>query len=208
MVAAITKFIAGLSDLGKKLLIGASILIIIALFDRLLIGPTMSRLSAIDDEIASEEDAIKGDIRFLAHENKILKESKEVDPYLVRTFPPEREIGDALLKKIEMLAGKANVILAKEAPPTGQQEKDYLKYSTDFECSGKLTDVVTFMHLINSSNELMKVVKFNLSSKKSDSDEIKATITVSKIIVSKEALLPAKPPLSSAQADVSKTKTN
>ena len=208
MVTAITKFISGLSDFGKKLFVGALILIIITLFDRLLIAPTMSRLSTIDDEIAREKDSIKGDMHFLAYEDKILKESKEVDPYLVHSFPPEREIGDALLKKIEMLAVKANVTLAKEAQPTGQQEKDYLKYSTDFECTGKLTDVVTLMHLINSSGELMKVVKFNLSSKKSDSDDIKATMTVSKIIVSKEALLPANPAPSNAKADVANTKTN
>jgi hypothetical protein len=67
------------------------------------------------------------------------------------------------------------------------------------ECSGKLADVVTFMHLINTSEELTKVVKFNLGSKKADSDEIKATMTVARVIISKHT--PVKPTSSTTAAN-------
>ena len=48
----IGKFIARLSDNNKKLLAVAFILVLAAEFDRLLIGPTMSRMAAIDHDIA------------------------------------------------------------------------------------------------------------------------------------------------------------
>ena len=184
----ITKFISGLSDQGKKLLVIALIIVIVALFDRLLIGPTMSRLAVIDEDTVKEEETIKEDLHFLGYKDKILKEAKAVDPYLTDNIPAENDINTALLKRIEIIATKANVTLAKETTAAGVQEENNLKYSADVECSGKLADVVTFMHLINTSDELTKVVKFNLGSKKADSDEIKATMTIAKVIIPRKNL--------------------
>jgi hypothetical protein len=205
----ITKFISGLSDLGKLLLVIAVITVIVALFVCLLIYPTMSRLSAIDVETAKEEDTIKQDLHFLKYKDKIVKEANAIEPYYIENIPPDNEINTALLKKIEMLATKANVTLVKETTLAPIQETNDLKYPAELECSGKLVDLITFMHLINSSDELIKVVKFNLGSKKTDSDEIKASITVAKMIISKKDL--PKPVNSGSsgsgqQSDVSTTK--
>jgi hypothetical protein len=178
-------FISNLSDNGKKLLAIAFVIVVIALFDRLLIGPTMSRMEAIDQDIAKEESTIKQDLHFLGYKNKILKESQALSPYITDKLPAEEEIIAAFLKKIEMLANKSNVTLIKVTPSTGSQQQDYLKYEADLECSGKFVDIVSFMHLIDTSNELMKVVKFNFSSKKADSDDLKAVMTIDKIVVGK-----------------------
>ena len=199
---------SGLSPLGKKLLIGALIVIIIALFDRLLLSPTKAKSDAIDDEIAKEKETIKQDLHFLKYKNKILKESDEAAPYISKAIPSEDQIITTFLKKIESLAAKANVT-QKTSTPVGVQEDNDMKYSADVEASGKLEDIVTFIHLINSSDELAKVVKFNLGSKKADSDEIKSTLTISKIIVTKELL--SKPPSSTSadsQSNAANTKPN
>ena len=60
-----------------------------------------------------------------------------------------------------------------------------MKYTAELECSGILSDVVTFIHLVDTSKELMKVVKFSFSSKKADSDEIKALMTIHKVVIPK-----------------------
>ena len=169
-----------------------------ALFDRLLISPTMSRISAIDQEIVKEEMVLKQDIRFLSHKDKILKESKAFEPYITAKMPAEEEIIAGFLKKVEMLANKANVTLIKVTPSTGQAQDNYLRYSADLECAGVLPDMVTFMHLVNSSPDLMKVVKFNLGAKKVDSDDIKAAMTVSMIVVG-NGPMPVKPKADAAQ---------
>jgi hypothetical protein len=205
---SISGFISGLSDQGKKLLTIALIIVIVALFDRLLIAPTMSRLSAIDAETVKEEQAIKEDLHFLSYKDKILKQAQAVEPYFTDNPPSEDEIIGGFLKKIEMIATKANVVLARVTPVPAVQDVNGLKYTADLECSGKLADVVTFMHLINTSEELTKVVKFNLGSKKADSDDIKATMTIAKVLISKQ-VLPTKPvtPASGApQTDAAKTK--
>ncbi len=183
----IGKFIAGLTDFQKKLLIVAGILLVIVLFDRLLINPTMSKLSSIDQEILSEEVAIKRDLNLLKHKNELLKDSKALEAYISKDVLAEEEMIASFLKKIESLAGQAKVSLVKVTPAAGEKDKELLKYRADLECNGLLTDVVAFMHLINSSDDLLKVVKFNLGGKKADTDEIKATMSILKIVV------PAKP---------------
>ena len=207
-IAQVSEFIAKLSDRDRKLLIAAVILIIVAMFDRLFIAPTMSRLSSLDEETAREKDSIKQDLIFLSHKNKILTESRLIGPYLTEKLLTDDEVISLFLKKIEMIATKANVVLAKVTPSAGQQDKNYIKYSADLECSGKFTDVITFMHLLNSSDELTKVIKYNLASKKADSDEVKATMTVSKVIISKQNLVkPANPSADKIPADASKSTT-
>ena len=123
----ISGFISGLSDLGKKLLIAAIIAVAIALFVCLLIYPTMSRIAALDEETAKEEQSIKQDLHFLSYKDKILKEANAVDSYFIDNLPTEDEIIGAFLKKIEITAAKANIILAKVTPSPSHQEKDNIK---------------------------------------------------------------------------------
>lgn len=186
----IGKFVSGLSDTGKKILVVALIFVVVALFDRLLIGPTMSRMEMIDQDIAREESSIKQDLHFLGYKDKILKESKVFEPFITTEIPAEEEIIAGFLKQLEVLAGKANVTLIKVTPSTGVQEKDYWKYTADLECSGKLSDVASFMDTVNKSNDLMKVSKFNFTPKK-DSDDLKAVMTVEKVVVGKRSTPPA-----------------
>ena len=186
----INKFIAGLNDNQKKLLVIAIVIVIAALFDRLLIGPTMSRLSAIEEDITKEEVTIKQDIRFLGYKERIVKESEEISPYLTKNKLTDNEMIAAFLNKIQNLATETKVNLIKINPAPGEQDADYWKYQADLECSGQLADVISFMHLINSDTELMKVDKFNFSGKKSDTDEIKATMTIEKIVVTDKPMPP------------------
>ena len=187
----INKFIAGLNDNQKKLLVITVIILVAALFDRLLIAPTMTRLSSIEDDITKEEATIKQDMRFLGYKDRIVKESREIDPYLTKDMSTDEEMIAAFLKKIESLATATKVNLVKINPAPGEQDAEYWKYQADLECSGQLADVISFMHLINTDTELMKVDKFNFSAKKSDTDEIKATMTIEKIIVTDKPM-PAK----------------
>jgi Tfp pilus assembly protein PilO len=189
-VNEINKFIAGLNENQKKLLVIAVVIVIAALFDRLLIGPTMSQLSSIQDDITKEEATIKQDMRFLGYKDRIAKESQEINPYLTQHKLTDNEMIAAFLNKIQNLATESKVNLVKINPAPGEQDADYWKYQADLECSGQLADVIAFMHSINSDTDLMKVDKFNFSGKKSDTDEIKATMTVEKIVVTDKPMPP------------------
>ena len=147
----IQKFISGLTDNQKKLL--AIALVIVALLPYLiasLIGPTMSRLSAIDGDIVKEESSIKQDLHFLGYKQRILKESEELQPYFTDKVASDDEMIAAFLKQLENLAATAKINIIKVTPSPGVRIKTYLKYEADLDCNGKLADVITFMHLVNT----------------------------------------------------------
>ena len=201
----ITKFISGLNENQKKLLVITVVIVIAALFDRLLITPTMSRLSSIEEDISKEEASIRQDMRFLGYKDRIIQESNEIEPYLTKDRATDEEMIAGFLKKLESLASQANVTLIKVNPAPGEQDAQYWKYQADIECSGNLADVVSFMHVINSNSELMKVIKFNFSAKKSDTDEIKATMTVQKIVVTAKPMPPKAQDANAPSANTSTT---
>ncbi len=184
MIQTIQKFIAGLTSNQKQLLLIAGVLVGAALFDRLLIGPTVSRLSDIDQDIIKEKGVIKQDLHFLGYKDRIVKESEALEVYLTKDVATEEEMLSAFLKNVEDLASQAKIVVGKISPVAGQQEKEYLKYQADLECSGKFSDVISFMHLIDASPDLMKVTKFTLGAKKGEGDDIvKATMSIEKIVV-------------------------
>ena len=186
----ITKFISGLNENQRKLLVIAVVIVMAALFDRLLIAPTMSKLSSIEEDIAKEENTIKQDMRLLGYKDKINQESNAIDPYLTKTVSTDEEMIAAFLRKIEGLASDNRVNLIKINPAPGEQDDDYWKYQADLECSGNLSDVITFMHAINADTDLMKVLKFNFSGKKTDTDDIKATMTIEKVVITAKPMPP------------------
>lgn len=197
----IQKFIAGLSDTEKKVLFVALFFAVIALFDRLLLAPTMSKLEAINQEIAKEIETIRQDRHFLKYKDRILKESKLYEPYYVEKLPSEEDIIAGFLKKIESIAINAGITLVRVSPSNGNADTNYVEYQADLECTGKVEDLLVFMHKIDTSKDLMKIVKFNIVSKKSDADEVKATMTILKMIVPTHPLVQKKP----AQGDADKT---
>jgi len=198
-VNEITKFISGRSENEKKLLIIAVVIVMAALFDILLIAPTMSRLSSIEEDITKEEATIKQDMRLLGYKDRIVQESSEIAPYLTGTMSSDEEMIAGFLKKIENLAAQSKVTLIKVNPAPGEQDADYWKYQADLECSGQLADVISFMHAVNSDTDLMKVDKFDFSGKKSDTDEIKATMTIERIVVTAKPM-PKAPDANASQA--------
>jgi len=203
-VNEINKFIAGLNDTQKKLLVIAVVIVIAALFDRLLIGPTMSRLSAIEEDITKEEATIKQDMHFLGYKDRIVQETKEISPYLTKNMLSDNEMITAFLNKITNLTTQTKVSCKVNSGP-GTQEAQYWKYQADLECSGNLADVVSFMHLVNSDTSLMKVNKFSFSAKKSDTDEIKATMTIEKIVVTDKPMPPKVKDANASQSNPSAT---
>lgn len=180
---SLTKFISSLSKIGKIIFVIAFIAVFMLILDIFLVSPMFSKMASIEQETEKETNIIKQDMHFLTYKKKINSQSKAYEPYLATDNLTEAEIKEAFLKKIESLSKKANIVINKTTPSEAMKDKEVVKYAADIECSGVLADLVTFMHLVNTSDELMKVVKYNFSSKKADTDEIKAVMTIHRVVI-------------------------
>ena len=186
------KFISGLSAKERKVLAFAAIIVLAALFDRLLVAPSMNRLRVIDDNIAEEEKIIGQNMRFLAHRDRIIKEAAVYKDYYTKNVLTEDAVIADFFKKVESLATQSQVTLAKVSPDGQDYQKDYLKYFVTLDCSGKLENITNFMYAVNTSPELLKVEKMNLLANARDAEKIQATITISKMIMGADPTVEAK----------------
>jgi Tfp pilus assembly protein PilO len=187
-----SKFISGLSPKERKVLAFAAIIVLAALFDRLLVAPSMNRLHAIENNITEQQKIIEQNMRFLAHRDRIIKEAAVYKDFYAKGVQTEEAVIADFLKKIESLATQSQVALVKVSPDGQDFQKDYLKYLVTLDCSGKLENITNFLYAVNSSPELLKVEKMNLLANARDTEKIQATITISKMIMGPDPTVEAK----------------
>lgn len=179
----IQRFIPKLSANEKKILGLTAFVLLLVFVDRFFFGPALSHLKSLREDIQDKENSLKRYVRFLSYEDQISKEWDILKKYYTEKQLTPGEIKEVFLNKIEMLARAANISFIRVTPTEGENKKDYTEYFANLECAGKLKDILTFMHAIDTSDELMKIGKFNMNAKKTGSEEITVSMTVSKIIV-------------------------
>lgn len=183
----VADFFSKLSKKEKNFFCIALVFAIVALFDRLFLGPALAKLQMLDESIASEKMSVSQDMRFLSYKGDILKKAESYSKYFVQGSSEPGVVNGEFLSTIEKLARNANVKLIKSNPLDPKHEANFSEYFTTIECSGKLEDVIGFMYAINSSEELLKVSKFSMSPKRGAENEINLSLTVVKMIISGSA---------------------
>ncbi|MBF0523202.1 MAG: hypothetical protein HQL24_09125 [Candidatus Omnitrophica bacterium] len=180
----ISDFLKKLSDQEKKILYVTIVLVTVALLDRLFLGPALDKVKLINEEIQQQEIIIQRNARFLQYKDKILNENHAFDKYFVDKINDKDVINAEFLSTVEKLATKLNVGLAKSSPSKINVHKRFIEYFADLDCSGELKNVVSFMHAINSTDDLLKVVKFSMAPKKgSTTQEVNASMTIVKLLI-------------------------
>ena len=176
-------FYAKLSEQEKKIFYATIGVVVFAVFDFLFFQPVSSKLKTLDRDIEQTKSDIKRDVRFLAYQDKILKEEEIYRVYKTDEQKKDEEITATFLKTIETLASEAEINLGKLNPGETTPKKGYFQYHANVECSGKLENIVKFVHKVDTTNNLLKVVKMNVVGKKSSADEVTVTMKIAKLII-------------------------
>jgi hypothetical protein len=160
------------------------------MFDRLFLGPSLDRLNAIDQKIEQEKVTIVRDLQFLNYREKINADNAALDKYFVEKVQDDDIVNAEFLRSLEKLANKSKVSLVKSNPAVSKKAEWHNDYYANVDCSGALKDVMTFMYMVNTSDDLLKVVKFSLTPKRGADDSVTASMAIMKRVV--PAKLPAK----------------
>jgi Tfp pilus assembly protein PilO len=167
----------------RAILLGASALILVLFVDRLILGPVVRKVAALESQIRDEETAVKKSMLVLVQKEKIIKEGKEFMSFSVEASNPEEEM-TTLLKEIEKIAESAGVTLSYVKPGTLKEEKGIKKYIANLECESQMEPIAAFFHSIESSNRLLKVEKFEIQPKNRESSIARCVMTVSRTVLS------------------------
>ena len=182
------KLYAKFTEKEKKILYVAAAFVILAIFDALFMRPVASKIKKIDAEVKEKTDTLKRDIRILSYKNRILKEQEDFRIYGTGEEKTEEEIIAGFLKTIENLVSESKINLVKLNPGESKPRKGFIEYYANLECDGTWEDMVTFMHKIETTNELLKISKVNISGKKTSPDQVSASMTIIKLIIDPKSI--------------------
>ena len=90
--------------------------VLVALLDRLLIGPGLDKLKDLDQEINNQRTSISRDLRFLTYKTKIDKEIDAFRKFIPQKAMAEDDINTDFFSRVEKLANQTNVKLVKSNP--------------------------------------------------------------------------------------------
>jgi len=179
----INDFYSKLSDQEKKIFYVAAAFVVLMMVDRAFLGPMLSKMKSLDGEIAQQKNIIQRDLRFLSYKDRILEENESLKVYYGNDTKTVEEIIAVFLRNLESMATESKINLIKVAPTDSKQKKGYVEYYASLECEGFLENLVSFMHAIDTSNDLLKIIKTDMTLKRASGEEVLCNMVVAKIII-------------------------
>jgi len=177
------KFIAKLSHKERSIFYVAIFFVSFALIDRLFLGPVLDKLHIIDEDISQQEISIFRDFRFLSYKDRIIEESEAFNKYFMKEQKDADVINAEFLQIIEKIATESKINLVKSNPSEVRKKKNYIEYFANLDCTGDLNDIIIFMHKINSTEELLKIVRFNMNPRRGTANDVNISMTIVKMII-------------------------
>lgn len=175
-------FLSRLSKRERMVIYCTTLFVLIALLDRLIISSISSKMRSLDREIGQKQTDIKRSLHILAYKDKISDEAERYASHLAKGKSDEEET-TSLLKEIEGLASKSSVYLIDLKPGGSKIESSLKKYYANINCEAQMEQFVHFVYLIESSDNLLAIEKYNIAPKAKESSVAKWSMTVSMVVI-------------------------
>lgn len=177
-------FVARLSKREKIIFYSTAVVIGLVLLDYLVVSPVLTKMNDLDGEIKDKEIAIRNSLTILLHEKQINRERSKYLSSLNQPGSEEEEV-TSFLKEVENIAKESSVYLV-DIKPAGKPEKTAQKqYFLELSFEGQMEQVLSFFYNIKTSNQLIKIERYQIAPKTEGSDIIAGSLSISKLIISK-----------------------
>jgi len=175
-------FFSKLSKRERLIFYSACFFIFLFLLDRLVVGPSFSKMKSQEEEIEEKKTIIKKDLYILSIKDRILEESKKYEPFFSKTKNLDAEV-TSILKEIENLANKSSVYLVYIRPGEVVEEGPFKNILINLSCEAEMTQIINFLYSIENSSKLLTVERYVISPKTEASSLAQCRMTVSKIVI-------------------------
>ena len=177
------EFFNKLSKKEKVGLIAAIVVIALTLTDRLVISPIGNKIRRLNQEIKFSEVKLSRDLRNVNNKSAIEGEYTKYKNYVKSNYASDEEDVAGILAEIEGLARSSSVSLVDIKPQTPKKADFYKEYAVEVDVEGGMEQIITFLHNLNSSTQLLRAVKLRIGLKDKESSVIKASLVVTKIAI-------------------------
>lgn len=182
------KLLSQLTPRGKILLAVTVACVLLMLMDRIVLGPILEQIKQLEVDIEVKKETVKRYRRILSFKSSIIEEYSQYSSYLDSGEKTQEEIVAALLKKMETLAKKQSVTVSNIKPGDVEKSLLYEEYKTGVECEGALSNVLAFMNLLEQSDYLFQIIKYELVPKSKGAEIVKCAMDVSRVLIEAEKI--------------------
>lgn len=150
--------------------------------DLLVIRPLCDYYISLGEQIIVGEKKLEQNMINITMKEVIEKRFEEYRKFMKKPAKSEEEAA-MLLGEIEKLARANEVILADMKPQEGKAHEFYREYVVKIDAEAEMDRMIKFMHQVETSDQLMQVVKAKFSLKQKDATFIRAELTVTRIVM-------------------------
>ncbi|MBI5299992.1 MAG: type 4a pilus biogenesis protein PilO [Deltaproteobacteria bacterium] len=171
-----------LSKREKMLSLGTAAVLAFLLADFLVARPLYDSYVSLKERTVEEEKKLEQNMINITMKEDIGKRFEEYRKF-IRKPSGKGEEAAMMLSEIEKTARANEVTLADMKPQEGKVREFYKEYTVDIDAETELPQLIRFLHQVETSSQLMRVVKAKLSAKDKESPVVKAKLTVTKIVM-------------------------
>ena len=176
-------FFSRLSKIERRFLYGALLFIFLALLDRAVIAPSISKMEAQDEEIKEKKMVIRKDLKILSLKDVIEEENEKYKDYFSKSILSEEEEMTSILKEIEKLANDAGVYLVYIRPGDINTDGPFKLFYVNLNCEGEMSKVVEFLYSMEVSSKLFIIDKYVIAPKAVGSSIAQCKVTAFRVLI-------------------------
>ncbi len=167
---------------SQKLFISFAVIFLIVLSIKFAIFPLVDAIKDVGGYTKSAENRLYEAKMMQSRKHQTVSRYNKYEKYLKLVEASDQEIIAHLLKELERVSHQSNLSVVSLSPmDIGEEPKDK-KYQADFKAEGDIEEIIIFFDKITSSNYLIKLDNFDISTKGKQPSQLKLNAKVSMAI--------------------------
>lgn len=159
-------------------------MVLFVLMDRLVLAPGIEKLNALDNEIKRQESTTKKNLRLLSQKGKIKQEEDKYAVFLNKNAKQfDSDDTAKILRIIENMTKEYSLRIIDLKPLDTEKDTKALEFFISLDCEAKIENIISFIHGIEYSKNILRVNKINIIVQSPDTGMVKSNIIISKPII-------------------------
>lgn len=173
-------FVKGMSKREKTILSATAVVLAMASAYVLVIEPALSGSISLDRKIAVKSAELERDRAILARYSAAGKTDKGYPPDGKNMSEEEHTAG--VISAVESLSRENSCPITSLKPRMPKKMGGYRDISIEVTVEGGMDGLSKFIYGVETSKERLKIRQFNISSRSSSSEGLRAVVLISKLI--------------------------
>lgn len=175
-----------LSKREKFVSVACAAVFLILFMDLLVVRPLYESYLSLEVRTIEAEKRLEQNIINITMKEDIDKRFEEYRKFIKKPAPKGEEEA-LMLSEIEKTARTNDVLLVDIKPQDEKILEFYKQYTVNVDVETEMKHLVQFLYQIETSSQMMRVVKAKLGLKERDSQIIKARLTIIKTVMGEDA---------------------